>query len=687
VLIITEKPDAAERIAKALDLQGKPVKRKEKGVPFFEAYRDRKLIVVSALGHLYTVVQQSGKRNYYPVFNFEWVPRHVAERKAEQIRDWIGVISNLAKDADGFIDSCDYDIEGSLIGYTILHYACEGKDSVAKRMKFSTLTKKELEEAYMNPMQSLDFPLIEAGKTRHEVDWLYGINLSRALTLSAKAWSGRYNTLSTGRVQGPTLSFLVEKEKEIKSFVPSPFWDVKARVQVADKLFEVDYEKSPLERKVEAAQVVAACNNREGKVSSVTSKRYLHKPPTPFDLGALQTEAYSLFRYAPRRTSDIAQRLYLDALISYPRTSSQKLPPAIDYTSILTSLSTYKPYTDFAEMLLQTEKLKPNEGEKDDPAHPAIYPTGTLPERPLSDSEQKIWDLIIRRFMATFGEPAVKEVMKVIFEVEGHRFILSGRRIVKEGWLRFYSPFLKSDDVILPPLKEGMPAYFSEVFSIDKYTNPPARFNPSSLLKRMEAEGIGTKATRADIIDTLYQRGYADGERIVVTDIGFDVVETLEKYCPSVISVAMTRELEDRMERIRTNDENRQNVLIDTVKRLKPILESFKTKEKMIGEALSQAIQKARLNQRVIGTCPSCGDGKLMILFSRRTRKRFIGCTNYFEGRCKTSFPLPQKGTVKPTGRNCSRCGWPLLIVSTLGRRPWNLCFNPNCPSKEKLAE
>ena len=682
-LIITEKPDAAERIAKALDLRGKPKKKKEKGVPFFEAYRDKKLVVVSALGHLYTVVQERGKRNYYPVFNFRWVPRYRAERKAEQIRYWIEVISELAKDADEFIDSCDYDIEGSLIGYTILHYACEGKDSVAKRMKFSTLTKKELEEAYEKPMENLDFPLIEAGRTRHEVDWLYGINLSRALTLSAKRWSGRYTTLSTGRVQGPTLSFLVEREKEIKSFVPTPYWEIKAKVEVAGDVFEVNYEKSPIERKVEADSIVSACEGKEGVVSSIGVREYQQKPPIPFDLGALQSEAYSLFRYTPRRTSDIAQRLYLDALISYPRTSSQKLPPVINYRNILTSLGKHKPYSELTALLLKKETLKPREGKKEDPAHPAVYPTGNLPERELTDPEKRIWDLVVRRFMATFGEPAIKQSMKVIFEVEGHRFVLSGRRIVKEGWLRFYKPFLKGDEVILPPLKEGMPAYFKEVLCIDKYTSPPARFNPSSLLKKMEAEGIGTKATRADIIETLYRRGYIDGERIVVTDIGFDVIEVLERYCPLVVSVDMTRELEERMERIRSNGEKRESVLLDAVKRLKPILESFKMKEELIGEALSQAIRRARLNERIIGACPSCGDGRLMILYSRRTRKRFIGCTNYFKGKCTTSFPLPQKGTVKPARKNCSKCGWPLVLVKTVGRRPWNLCFNPDCPSKE----
>ncbi|UCH70030.1 MAG: DNA topoisomerase I, partial [Candidatus Bathyarchaeota archaeon] len=199
-LVITEKPNAAKRIAQALDQKGRPKKVEEKNVTYFLAKRDKPLAVVPALGHLYTVMHTGKGRSYYPVFNFTWAPRHLAERGAKQLRTWIELVSKLAENAEEFIDACDYDIEGSLIGYCLLKYACNNKEDVAKRMKFSTLTKKELEKAYSEPLPKLDFALIEAGRTRHEVDWIYGVNISRALTLAAKRWSGKYATLSTGRV-------------------------------------------------------------------------------------------------------------------------------------------------------------------------------------------------------------------------------------------------------------------------------------------------------------------------------------------------------------------------------------------------------------------------------------------------------------------------------------------------------
>jgi DNA topoisomerase-1 len=685
-LIITEKPDAAQRIAEALNLKGKPKKFQENGVPYFLANRDEPLAIVSALGHLYTVVHEHGRRNYYPVFNFKWAPRYIAEKGkgTKQIKNWIGIVSKLAENADSFIDACDYDIEGAIIGYTILKYACQNKENVAKRMKYSTLTKAELEKSYKERMPALDFAMIEAGKARHEVDWLYGVNISRALTLAANRWSGKYATLSTGRVQGPTLQFLAARERSIHSFVPIPYWTITAEVRIKGANYPVDFEKKIIEKKIEADTIVEACKDKIGRVEKIEERTIQLAAPLPFDLGSLQSEAYSLFLYTPRRTSDIAERLYLEALISYPRTSSQKLPPAINYKAIFNGLSRDLTYQKLSSELLSKGELKPREGSKTDSAHPAIYPTGNRPERSLDESEHRIWDLVVRRFMAVFGESSLKQNMKVSININGYKFHLRGRRILKEGWMKFYKPYLRTKEVSLPPIKENASISLVKICREDKFTKPPPRYNPSSLLKRMEDEGIGTKATRADIIETLYTRKYITEERIVVTDLGFDVLEVLRKYASRVISVKLTRDLEEKMERIQSNNEKRENVLLEAVDRLKPVLTELKQREEQIGEDLSNAIKKARMQERIIGDCPNCHTGKLMILFSRKTKKRFIGCTNYFKIGCKTSFPLPQRGTTKPIGKYCKSCGWPILFVHIRGKRPWNLCFNPTCPKKEE---
>jgi DNA topoisomerase-1 len=681
-LIITEKPDAARRIAMALDAEGKPQRVLESGVLYHVAKRSEEIVVVPALGHLYTVADQKRGKQNYPVFDFRWVPRYLAERGASRIRTWLKVISKLAENADRYVDACDYDIEGSIIGYSILRYACGGKEKTARRMKYSTLTKDELEKAYGDLLEHLDFALIEAGLTRHEVDWLYGINLSRALTAAAKNYSGRYATLSTGRVQGPTLNFLETREERIKCFVPTPYWSIKAEVRIDKTVFEAEYEKNAIETKAEADAIVNSCKSKDGKIDKIEVNEFKQMPPLPFDLGSLQSEAYRVFKYTPMRTSSIAQRLYLAALISYPRTNSQKLPPAINYQSILRQLSRVLEYAKLTEELLTKPALKPTEGKKKDPAHPAIYPTGNLPERRLYGTDRNIWDLVVRRFLAVFGEPAIKKSLKAYININGNLFQLIGRQTLEEGWLRFYKPYIHLEDVRLPPLKEGQKVIVKRIVLEDKFTKAPSRYNPSSLLRRMEKEEIGTKATRAGIIETLRARKYTRGESIVVTDLGFEVVDVLKKYCPTVMSLELTRKLEERMGEIQRGEETRENVLREVVEILKPVTEKLKENEKAIGARLSQAVMKARLEERIVGACPVCHSGKLAILRSKKTGKRFIGCTNYFEGTCKTAFPLPQRGLVKPLGGVCKSCSWPTVQVWMKVGRPWNLCFNPNCRSK-----
>ena len=682
-LIITEKPDAANRIAVALDIDGQAKKIVDGGVPYYQAYRKGDLVVVvPSIGHLYTVTSNEKTKWDYPVFDYQWVPRYQAERGASKTRVWLNVIAKLAENAEDFVDACDFDIEGSIIGYSILKYACGNKEKTAKRMKYSTLTKEELQESYDHLMPHLDFALIEAGLTRHEVDWLYGINLSRALTMAAKNSSGQYATLSTGRVQGATLKFLCDREKNIQSFVPTPYWSITAKIIIDGTHYDAEYEKI-LESKQEATAVVDACKIKEGQIDAIAVKEFQQNPPVPFDLGALQSEAYRLFRFMPMRTSNIAQHLYLEALISYPRTSSQKLPPQIGYEAILRKLSKVSAYRKEATELLCKPVLKPNEGEKADSAHPAIYPTGNLPEKPLNIAERNIFDLIIRRFMAVFGDPASRQSIKITLSINGNRFYLNGMRTLSEGWLRLYKPYVQLKDIALPPLTQGQKITIKRVVVKNNFTKPPVRYNPRSLLLKMEKENVGTKATRAATIQTLYDRKYLSGtDSLVVSDLGFEVIETLTKYCPTVVSPELTRKLEEKMNEIQQGKETKEVVLQNAVEILKPVLLELKEKESAIGEQLSQALKKARLEERTVGACPKCADGKLVILRSKKTGKRFVGCTNYFEGKCNVTFPLPQTGTVKPLNTTCKSCGFPILRVCLRGKRSWKLCLNPNCSSK-----
>ncbi|MGA2461203.1 MAG: DNA topoisomerase I [Candidatus Bathyarchaeia archaeon] len=674
-LIITEKPDAALHVAEALSASHKPKKMSVNRVPFFEVERENeRILVCSALGHLYAVAEkETGARSQYPVWDYSWKPKHEIERAQQRQELWIQSIEKVSKEADRFINACDYDREGSTIGYTILKYACGGAEQKAQRMKFSTLTVKELREAYDKVLPKLDFGLAFAGMCRHEVDWLYGINLSRALTQSALKASNRYLTLSTGRVQGPTLRFIVDRELEIVTFVPTPYWVLKTTVDVDGQRIQAEYEVERFDVKAEAERVIKDCAGKVGVLEKLESGTYRISPPTPFDLSTLQSEAYRHFGYTPRLALGIAERLYLDQLISYPRTSSQKLPPSIGYEGVLKGLGHMETYRREAAELLASKPLVPNQGKKDDPAHPAVYPTGTIPSA-LESRGQKLFDLVVRRFLATFGEGATKQSDKATIKVDEHSFFLRGSRILKKGWIRFYGPYAKFEEVTLPSLKEGQAIKILEIKLEEKYTQPPPRFNPSSLLKAMEETEIGTKATRADIIETLYRRGYVKDQRMVATPLAFRVTEILMKYCPKVVDVDFTRELESKMDEIEAGTQSREQVVLDTVDYLKPIVEGLKAKEEEIGKELTTIIRDMWTTSVTLSVpCPSCGS-TLRVVKNPKSKKRFIGCAGKWKTNCTFSLPLPQFGTLTLLEKRCPGCGFQLVQVKSKGQRPMVSC-------------
>ncbi len=673
VMIISEKPTAARKIAMALDEQGSPKETKKEKISYFECYRGGdSLVVVYALGHLYEL-KQTEKGWNYPKMDMEWVPKYEVDKKATNIKRIIQLISRLSKEIDRFVVATDYDIEGSLIGYLTLKYACKTDPNQAQRMLFSTLTKVELESAFDKVSPTLDFPMIEAGQVRHEIDWLYGINLTRALTLAIKNVSGWFKIVSTGRVQGPSLAFVAERNIDTNLFVPIPFWIINIIGSHDGHEFKIEYQKKRVICKSTADSIVSDLQDKYATVKSVRESIITQPPPVPFNLSGLQTEAYRLFRYKPSKTLAIAQKLYLDALISYPRTNSQKIPKTIDLKAILTGLSSMRSYKGIARQILR-EELKPVQGERDDPAHPAIHPTGERPTRRLTQTERKLFDLIVKRFFALFGKPSKKASMRVDLECGGHGLFLRGLRIIERGWMEYYSPYAYSKEVIIPVISEDAELQLIHVSADEQYTSPPARYNHSSLLKKLERENLGTKATRSSIIDSLKSRGYTIGDNFELSTLGYAVYETLKQYAPQVLSVDMTRHLELEMEAIQKGVRTRNEVLSKARRDLAIILDDFKSKEEMIGASLINGLRRYWREKEVIGPCPKCEDGTLMIIQSPKTGKRFIGCSNYRDKKCDQTFPLPQKGRIVPLQKECPFCGHQMIKI--VSRRTWETCVN-----------
>ena len=669
-LIIAEKPAAANRIAYALS-DDKVIPNKKYQVQYYKIRnKGKEIFIVSAVGHLFSLAQ---KGKGYPVLETEWKPSWEVNKSSVFTKKYAKVIESLAKNADEIIVATDYDREGSVIGYNCVRFLA--KKNEAKRMKFSTLTVGDLKSAYENLSETLDWGQVNSGIARHHLDFLWGISLSKAAMSAVSLATNSFITLSIGRVQGPALAILTKRELEIQKFKPKDYWQILALINLKGKVVETFHKQEKFWE--EPKDIYEKVKDKDAKISNLKIDKKNINPPVPFDLTSLQIEAYGKLKLTPKQTLAIAQKLYTSALISYPRTSSQKLPSKLGFKKILNKLSKNPIYSKTAQQVLNTS-LKPNEGKKTDPAHPAIYPTGEL-AKGLTPEEQKVYDLIVKRFFAVFGEKAEAETTHVEFDIENEIFVLNGQRIIKKGWIDWYSPYYRSKELELPPLKIG--ELFSQKTSLlKKQTKPPARYTAASIIKELEKNNLGTKATRAGIIDTLYQRNYISGRSIEVSKLGMKIVSTFSKYAPEILNKELTSKFETEMEKIREGSITKEKVIDEARKILIKICKEFDEHKKEIGKELSEAAVETRKESNTLMKCPKCG-GNIRIIRSKKTKKRFLACDGY--PKCKLTWPLPQKGLIKITKQKCKDCGTPLIAILTRGRKPWIICPNPNCPSKK----
>ncbi|MEK6891784.1 MAG: DNA topoisomerase I [Nanoarchaeota archaeon] len=674
-LIITEKPAAANKIAEAL-ADGKAIKENYQGVPYYRLTHGKKDIVVAcAVGHLYGLAEKVKKGWVYPVFDIEWKPISENSKRAAFTKKYLNAIKKLAKDANEFTVATDFDQEGEVIGLNIVRYLCKRKD--ANRMKFSTLTKDELREAYNKKGNHLEWGQAESGEARHFLDFYNGINYSRALTAAIKT-TGTFKLMSTGRVQGPALKIIVDREREINVFVSKPFWQIELLGEHNKQEIIAWHKEDKFWEKTKADSIIEKTKNqKEAKIGNLDKKQFNQMPPFPFDLTSLQVEGYRCHGISPKEILEIGQELYTSGYISYPRTSSQQLPPAIGYMKVLNDLNKQKQYSDLVKKLLKKSSLRPNNGKKTDPAHPAIYPTGIIPAE-LTERESKIYDLIVKRFIAAFAENAVRETVTADINCSNEIFIAKGTRTIEKGWHEFYSPYVNLEEIELPNMKKDDKIKVNKIELISKETQPPKRYTPASIIKDLEKRNLGTKATRSEIVDTLFQRGYVQGKAIEATNLGISMVETLEKYCPKILDEDLTRKFEIEMDKIREGKQKKEQLLEDAKDAITKITAELKKHQKEIGTDLQKANKETQDEMSFLGICPSCKQGNIMM--RRGKFGAFAACNKYPD--CKTIFSIPKNALIKPAKKDCETCGFPKVLAIKKARQPMEFCLNPKCPTK-----
>ena len=654
--IITEKHNTAKRISEILS-GGKAKQKRIKGANLF--YINEDLAVIGLSGHIIGVDFPPQYSRWEEVDAASLVN---AEIVTTPLNDKIiSLLKEIAPEADEVTIATDFDREGELIGLEALKIIKEQNESVrVNRARYSAITKQEIEKAFSNLVE-LDYNLAHSAETRQIIDLVWGASLTRFISLVSRSLGS--NFLSAGRVQSPTLALLVDREREIESFVPTPYWEIHAKFDgfeakhAKNRFFEHDEVEKCL-KKLEGA--------KEGRVTDIKKKKKVDRPPIPFNTTEFLRAASSI-GFSAANAMRIAETLYVNGFISYPRTDNTVYPESIDLRGIV-ALFKKGVFKEEAKKLLAKNELKPSRGKKETTDHPPIYPVSYVAKSDLKEDEWKIYELVVRRFFATLADPAQWLTMGVKIDIKDEPFKVNGAIIEEYGWRAFY-PYLKIEERILPQLSVGDLLNLIEIAVLEKETKPPSRYGQGRLIKKMEELGLGTKSTRHETISKLYSRAYIVGNPMKPTRKAYGVIDALEKYASMITDPDMTRMLEEAMDRIADGNVSEEEIIGESRKILNQIFEDLKSNE----EAIATTIKEGMRADMVVGECPDCG--KELIIRRSRRGSRFVGCSGYPD--CTYSLPLPKTGKIIVTGEVCKEHGnMSKLRIINKGKRPWDL----GCP-------
>jgi DNA topoisomerase-3 len=623
-LIIAEKPSVAADIARALG-------GFKRSGDYFES---ADYVLSSAVGHLLELVvpeEHDVKRGKWSFNRLPVIPPHFALAPLEKSEARLNLLLRLMKrkDVTGLVNACDAGREGELIFRYIVQHARNKKP--IERLWLQSMTPQSIREGFetLRPDKEL-LPLADAAKSRSEADWLVGINGTRAMTAFNSKEGGFYLT-TVGRVQTPTLAILVEREERIRAFTPRAYWEVHARFaakagEYPARWFDPKFKKDEdAERKAErlwtaaeADAIVAACRGKSGLATEET-KPSTQLSPLLYDLTSLQREANARFGFPARMTLSLAQALYeRHKVLTYPRTDSRALPE--DYLGTvkktLEELGGAREFASFAKTILKQGWVKPNKRVFDNSKisdHFAIIPTLQTPKH-LNEAEAKLYDLVVRRFLAVFYPAAEYLQTTRITRVGEHHFRTDGKVLQEPGWLAVYGRESEETET-LPRITEGEKAAVREVAAKANETRPPPRYTEATLLSAMEgagklveddelraameAKGLGTPATRAATIEGLIREDYVhrEGRELVPTPKAFSLMFALHMlHILELSSPELTGEWEHKLKLIEAGKLTREEFMDQIGALVKTVVNTIKHGE--IPDVVYATVP---------APCPKCG--------------------------------------------------------------------------------
>ena len=638
------------------------------------------------LGKGYEVIASKGHIRDLPKSRFgitldeetsHLVPTYsVAKENAAIVKE----IKALAKKAEIIYIATDEDREGEAIGWHIAH-AIKKDPAELPRIVFHEITKTAIKHA-LESARTLDMDMVNAQQARRMLDRVVGYKLSPLL--ASKIQKG----LSGGRVQSSTLKLVVEREREIKAFIPVEFWTI-------DTAFKKDIEaalilhkgekitKMSIENKEQAEAITASASDDNYTISKIEKKQRKSSTPPPFMTSTLQQTASSKLGFTPKKTMMVAQALYegvktpdgTSGVITYMRTDSLNLAgeAVIAVRGIIESRFGKKYLPE--EPKVYTKKSK---GAQE--AHEAIRPTmlSFTPEVAqsfLKADEIKLYRLIYERFMACQMQDAQFEQQSIIFTGEENEYRASGRKLIFDG---FYAVTGAEDkDKLLPELTKGDKAEIQSIKPEQHFTEPPARYSEASLIKKLESEGVGRPSTYAPTVATLSSRTYVTIEKkqIIPTEMAFTVTEILEKHFANIVDISFTANMEEKLDEVSEGNQDWQKLLADFYT---PFMKQVEEgKENIVSLKLAKPLGR---------TCPKCGESELLLRSGRFGN--FIACSGF--PKCKYTEQCDEEGNKveekkELSEEKCDKCGKDMVVKN--GRNGQFLACSdyPDCKNTKSI--
>jgi DNA topoisomerase-1 len=660
-LIIAEKNIAAQRIAQILASPKRPQTSREGGVP---TYSWDGTEVVGLKGH---VVELDFPSEFGDWRSSTHTPRSLIDAplvKRVTEKKIVTLIQRLGKKADQVTIATDYDTEGELIGKEAYELIRAVNPRVPiHRARFSAITPEEIQNAFSRPAE-LDMAIAAAGETRQVVDLVWGASLTRFISLAGRR--GGMNILSVGRVQSPTLAMIVDREKEIESFVPEPYWVLRLQSEKDATPFEAEHSHGRFTSELEA--LAARDRTREPlRVCDVKETEKVERPPPPFDTTAYIVAAARLGLGAAK-AMQVAEDLYMNGFISYPRTDNTVYPPSLHLEGILTALQKTE-FRQEVSWVRDHRRSTPTRGKKESTDHPPIHPTSAANREELGEERWKVYELVVRRFLATLSPDARWNTLRISLQAHEEPYLASGSRLLEAGWRNVYR-YGDVKERILPVFVNGEILPIQDVILDAKETQPPPRFTQSRLIQRMEELGLGTKSTRHEVMSKLLSRRYIQGTPLRPTLVGRAVIDTLEDHVDTITKPEMTRTLETHMQQIKERNRTKEDVISESRGMLQVVFDQLEAHREAIGEE----IMERTAEERVLGRCPVC-NGTLRVRMLKDTGQ-FIGCSNYPACTFNINLPGVMWGRAVRMDTICPEHGLHHIRLVRKGARPWDL----GCP-------